>query len=76
MFDNRFKPQSQNLLIKGAKPVGFAQPDLPPVLDVLIAADGAILDVGPSVTADNAKTVEANGALSSPGWTDLHAHVW
>ena len=54
MFDNRFKPQSQNLLIKGAKPVGFAQPGLPPVLDVLIAADGAILDVGPSVTADNA----------------------
>ena len=76
MFDNRFKPQSQNLLIKGAKPVGFAQPGLPPVLDVLIAADGAILDVGPSVTADNAKTVEANGAFISPGWTDLHAHVW
>lgn len=76
MFDNRFKPQAQNLLIKGAKPVGFAQPELPPVLDILIAADGSILDVGSSLTADNAQTIAANGAFISPGWTDLHAHVW
>ena len=76
MFDNRFKPQAQNLLIKGAKPVGFAQPSLPPVLDVLVAADGAILDVGATIAADNANIVEAKGAFISPGWTDLHAHVW
>ena len=76
MFDNRFKPQSQPLLIKGAKPVGFGQAGLPPILDVLIAADGAILEVGASVTADNATIVEAKGAFISPGWTDLHAHVW
>lgn len=76
MFDNRFKPQSQNLLIKGARPAGFAQPGLPPVLDVLVAADGAILDVGASIAADNVRVVEAKGAFISPGWTDLHAHVW
>src|SRR5690606_33569149 len=76
MFDNRFKAQAQNLLIKGAKPVGFAQPGLPPVLDVLVAADGAILDVGANIVAESAKRVEANGAFISPGWTDLHAHVW
>ena len=76
MFDNRFKPQPQNLLIKNARPIGFAQPGLPPVLDVLIAADGVILDVGAAIVADNAKIVGANGAFISPGWTDLHAHVW
>lgn len=76
MFDNRFKPQAQNLLIKGARPVGFAQPGLPPVLDVLVAANGAILDVGANIDADNANLVEAKGAFISPGWTDLHAHVW
>lgn len=76
MFDNRFKPQSQPLLVKGARPVGFGQAGLPPVLDVLVAADGAILDVGASIAADNAAIVEAKGAFISPGWTDLHAHVW
>ena len=76
MFDNRFKPQSQNLLIKGAKPVGFNQPGLPPVLDVLVAADGAILEVGANIAAESAKPVDAKGAFISPGWTDLHAHVW
>jgi len=76
MFDNRFKPQAQNLLIKGAKPVGFSQPGLPPVLDVLVSADGAILDVSADIIAGTAKLVEAKGAFISPGWTDLHAHVW
>lgn len=76
MFDNRFKPQAQNLLIKGAKPVGFAQSGLPPVLDVLVSAEGAILDVAADIAAESARLVEAKGAFISPGWTDLHAHVW
>ena len=76
MFDNRFKPQSQGLLIKGAKPVGFAQPGLPPVLDVLVGADGAILDIGADLAADNVARLDAGGAFISPGWTDLHTHVW
>jgi dihydroorotase len=76
MFDNRFKPQSQKLLIRGARPIGFGQAGLPPVLDVLVAVDGTILDVGATIAADNAAIVEAKGAYISPGWTDLHAHVW
>lgn len=76
MFDNRFKPQAQNLLIKGARPIGFGQPELPSVLDVLISASGSILDVGPSLTAADARVIDAGGAYISPGWTDLHAHVW
>lgn len=76
MFDNRFKPQAQGLLIRNAKPIGFAQKGLPPSLDVLVRADGTIADVGPSIVADNVRVVDAQGAYISPGWTDLHTHVW
>jgi dihydroorotase len=76
MFDNRFKPQSRNLLIKGAAPVGFAQAGLPPVLDILVDQGGKILDVNADISAESAEQVAANGAFISPGWTDLHAHVW
>jgi dihydroorotase len=76
MFDNRFKPQSRNLLIKGAAPVGFAQTGLPPVLDILVDQGGKILDVNADISAESAEEVAANGAFISPGWTDLHAHVW
>ncbi|HTN60924.1 MAG TPA: amidohydrolase/deacetylase family metallohydrolase [Devosia sp.] len=76
MFDNRFKSQSQNLLIKNAKPVGFAQSELPPSLDVLVSKDGSILDFGPSLAVADSQSIDAKGGFISPGWTDLHAHVW
>lgn len=76
MFGNHFKPQPQKLLIKGARPVGLAQGALPPMLDILVGNDGAILDFGANLEADDARTIAAGGAFISPGWTDLHAHVW
>ncbi|SFZ83793.1 dihydroorotase [Devosia enhydra] len=79
MFDNRFKPQEQKLLIANARPLAFGQPGLPERLDVLIGTDGAILDFGPSLGSDgsiDAQRIDAAGAYISPGWTDLHAHVW
>lgn len=76
MFDNRFKPQQQKLLIKGARPVAFAQAELPERIDVLVGETGTILDFSASLSADGAQVVEARGAYISPGWTDLHAHVW
>lgn len=75
MFDNRFKPQGRKLLIQGARPVGFGQAGLPPLLDVLIGEAGNVLDIGVGLAAD-AERIAANGAYLSPGWTDLHAHVW
>ena len=76
MFDNRFKPQAQGLLIKNARPAGFAQPGLPPSVDVLVGADGIVRDVGTGIAADDVRIVEGRGAFISPGWTDLHTHVW
>lgn len=75
MFDNRFKPQGRKLLIQGARPVGFGQDGLPPLLDVLIGEAGNVLEIGVGLAAD-AERIAANGAYLSPGWTDLHAHVW
>lgn len=76
MFDNRFKPQARGLLVKGAKPIGFAQKQLPPLVDVLIGPDGAIRDIGTALAAGDSQLVDAKGAFISPGWTDLHTHVW
>ncbi|MCW5720104.1 MAG: amidohydrolase/deacetylase family metallohydrolase [Devosia sp.] len=76
MFDNSFKPQARGLLIRGAKPIGFAQRPLLPLVDVLIGADGIIRDVGSAIAADDVRVVEAAGKFISPGWTDLHTHVW
>jgi dihydroorotase len=75
MFDNRFKPQGRKLLIQAARPVGFGQAGLPPLLDVLIGETGSVLEIGVGLDAE-AERIAANGAYLSPGWTDLHAHVW
>ncbi|ODT82683.1 MAG: dihydroorotase [Pelagibacterium sp. SCN 64-44] len=76
MFDNRFKPQAEGLLIRNARPIGFAQSGLPAQADVLIGADGIIREIGAHIAADNVRVVEAQGGYLSPGWTDLHTHVW
>jgi dihydroorotase len=75
VFDNRFKPQPRKLLIRNARPIGFGQRGLPEALEILIGEEGTILDFGSGIHAD-AQIVEADGAWLSPGWTDLHAHVW
>jgi dihydroorotase len=74
MFDNRFPRQARKLLIKDARPVALG-PGLPDRLDILIGEDGRILDTGASLAAD-AKILDAAGAFVSPGWMDLHTHVW
>lgn len=76
MFDNAFKPQARSLLVKGAKPIGFAQSGLPSLVDVLVGADGAIRQIGVGLAAGDSQIVDAKGAYLSPGWTDLHTHVW
>jgi dihydroorotase len=75
MFDNRFARQPRKLLIKGARPVALG-PGLPDRLDILISEDGRILDTGAGLTASDAKVLDAADAFISPGWMDLHTHVW
>ncbi|MBZ9886019.1 amidohydrolase/deacetylase family metallohydrolase [Mesorhizobium sp. CA10] len=76
MFGNRFPEMKQPLLIRGARPVAFGD-RFGPAIDVLIDKDGRIAEIGSMIGAgDDVKVVEANGAFLSPGWTDLHVHVW
>jgi dihydroorotase len=41
--------------------------------DVLIGADGVILDVGPNLDGD--RTLDASGCFVGPGLVDLHTHL-
>jgi dihydroorotase len=76
MIGNRFSPARRPLLVRGAKPIGFGY-DFDGTVDVLVAKDGLIADVAASIASgDEAEIIEASGAYLSPGWTDLHVHVW
>jgi len=65
------------LLIAGVRPVGFG-PGIPgDPIDILVGGDGRIAEHGPGLRApEGARRIEAAGAFVSPGWVDLHAHVW
>lgn len=77
MINNNFTPAASRLLVRGARPVGFGIPKLAPMLDVLIDRDGLILESGPQLAiGEDIQVLDAKGAWMSPGWTDLHAHVW
>lgn len=77
MFGNRFPAARRPLLIKGAKPVGFGAGLDQSSVDILVENDGGIAEIGSMIAAgDDVNVVKANGAYLSPGWTDLHVHVW
>jgi dihydroorotase len=65
------------LLLSGVKPVAFRPGQMPGPIDILINATGAVEAVGTGLQAPaGTKMVNGKGAFVSPGWTDLHAHVW
>ena len=65
------------LLISGVKPMAFGAGAPQGRVDVLVGADGLIQAVGPSLDAPSgAQRLNCEGSYLSPGWTDLHAHVW
>jgi dihydroorotase len=65
------------LLLAGARPVAFGSGMPRGPVDILVGDDGHIREVGPAVAAPpDARRIEAAGLFVSPGWVDLHAHVW
>lgn len=78
MIGNRFAPAAQPLLLKGAKPIGFGgKSTSDALLDIMIGRDGRIAEVSARIDAGgDVRIVNAKGAFVSPGWTDLHVHVW
>lgn len=65
------------LLITNVRPIAFGAATPSGPTDVLIGADGLISAVGPSLSpAADVERVDGKGAWMSPGWIDLHVHVW
>ncbi|CAN7606495.1 amidohydrolase/deacetylase family metallohydrolase [Aminobacter sp. LjRoot7] len=64
------------LLISNVRPVALGDGGSR-TTDILVGADGVIAAVGSSLqTPDGAERIDARGAWISPGWVDLHVHVW
>lgn len=59
---------STHYLIKNASILGEKTADI-------LIADGKIQDVAPSITADDAQVIEAEGLIALPGLVDLHTHL-
>ncbi|MDJ1158826.1 amidohydrolase/deacetylase family metallohydrolase [Chelatococcus sp. SYSU_G07232] len=65
------------LLLADVRPVAFGPGTPRGPLDILVGGDGRIAAVGPSLAAPAGVTrIDGKGAWVSPGWIDLHAHVW
>lgn len=67
----------QPLLIANVKPVAFGPAIPTTATDILVGGDGKIAAIGAGLVAPaNAERVDGKGAFVSPGWVDLHVHVW
>lgn len=67
----------QPLLIANVKPVAFGPAIPTTATDILVGGDGKIAAIGAGLAAPaDAERVDGKGAFVSPGWVDLHVHVW
>lgn len=68
---------SQPLLLADVRPVGFAPGSAEGSTDLLIGADGRIERIGRGLPhGPDTRVIAGDGAYVSPGWCDLHVHVW
>lgn len=63
-----------DLLIQGVRVIDPAQ-NLDRVADIAVR-DGLIAGIGDFSTATSTESIDATGSIASPGWIDLHAHVY
>lgn len=67
----------QPLLIANVKPVAFGPAIPTAATDILVGGDGRIAAIGAGLAAPaDAERIDGKGAFVSPGWVDLHVHVW
>jgi dihydroorotase len=66
--------QQYDLIIRNAHVIDPAQ-EIDDVMDIAISGD-AIAGVGDYSAARAAETIDASGLYASPGWIDLHVHVF
>ena len=65
------------VLLANVKPMAFGAGVPSTSIDILINADGRIAEVGPSLSVSaDVQRIDGKGAWISPGWIDLHVHIW
>ena len=70
-------PMEGRLLLTNVKPVSFGPNTPSSSVDILIDADGKIAEYGPSLNVHgDVRRVDGKSAWISPGWVDLHTHIW
>ncbi|MCW8165891.1 amidohydrolase/deacetylase family metallohydrolase [Verminephrobacter aporrectodeae subsp. tuberculatae] len=68
---------AQPLLLTNVRPVAFAAAPAGGPLDILVGTDGCIAAVGSGLPVPaGVRQINGKGTWISPGWIDLHAHVW
>jgi dihydroorotase len=65
---------SPDLIIRRARVIDPAQ-EIDRIADILVRA-GKIAGIGDFPDTGGAESVDASGCVASPGWIDLHAHVF
>jgi len=64
--------QPRLLLRNGMSPVGTG--GSAPV-DILISAEGRMLDIAPGISASEVMSIDVGGRLVTPGFVDMHQHL-
>lgn len=65
------------MLLANVKPMAFGAGAPNGPIDILINADGRIGEIGPSLAVSaGIQRIDGKGAWISPGWIDLHVHIW
>ncbi|WP_180898727.1 amidohydrolase/deacetylase family metallohydrolase [Martelella soudanensis] len=65
------------LLIRNVRPIAFGTGTPEDLVDIAIGADGKVASTGRGLPAgEGVEVIDGAGAWISPGWTDLHVHIW
>jgi len=71
--------QGENILLKGAVPIGFTnmrEIGVDPV-DIMIDSNGTITKIGNNLSvSERDRYLDLKGCYISPGWIDLHTHIY
>ena len=72
-----YRYEAKGPVLANVKPIAFGASTPNGPIDILINADGRIAEVGPSLAVSTeVQRIDGNGAWISPGWIDLHVHIW
>ncbi len=63
-----------SLIIRGARVISWPQ-EIDRIADIAVQ-DGRIVGIGDYAAASATESIDGRGAIASPGWIDLHAHVY